>query len=194
MTAIEQLDKQIESLTRRADRMDGIVTAPLGHEPYFHLGMVGGSGKPVRALDRRRERSIDRVIDAAKESIKLRQQIAGLKYQRHKLTPEGQAETAEAERKRQAEQVARDQFNAARAEALRGYRPGETVEHLIFGKVEVVRVNRVSLTIRSRIGTMEHTETAKFSDLLPNKNRLAAAYLSQVERVNPETKAQTDSD
>lgn len=45
---------------------------------YFHLGTVGGSGKPVKALNRQRDIDLDRRIDDAKEIVRLQGVIADL--------------------------------------------------------------------------------------------------------------------
>lgn len=45
-----------------------------GVENLFHLGRVGGSGKPVKRLNQRREKILDRTIERSKELVPLYQQ------------------------------------------------------------------------------------------------------------------------
>jgi hypothetical protein len=42
---------------------------------HFHLGMVGGSGRAVRALNKKKERELDTTIDRAKEIRRLHEDI-----------------------------------------------------------------------------------------------------------------------
>lgn len=45
----------------------------------FHLGLVGGSGKAVKRLNKRREREMDRILDAVGRREKLGMNLGGVK-------------------------------------------------------------------------------------------------------------------
>jgi hypothetical protein len=63
----------------------------------FHLGTVGGSGKPVARLDRVRGSSLERTIDRAVEMASLERRIAALRCQpiaRRAARPRAQAPAA----------------------------------------------------------------------------------------------------
>lgn len=69
---------QIHSLSEQADVFREKLRARQGDDAHmegvrkhFHLGMVGGSGRNNHKLNQRRERSLDKSIEGAKENVRL---------------------------------------------------------------------------------------------------------------------------
>ena len=120
----------------------------------FHLGRVGGSGKAVRALDRKRARDLDRTIDLAGELVPLYRERDRLqrKIEDH--------ESGKVEAKRNAKE--------ARAERVRNAKVGDRVLDSAFGMVKVARVNRKSLTIETASGYREARPFSLIVDISPS--------------------------
>jgi hypothetical protein len=72
----DQLILQVETLNRK---LHGGATAEVAK--YFHLGMVGGSGKPVQKLNRVRSQEIDRRIDGAVLAVNLQKELNYVEFQ-----------------------------------------------------------------------------------------------------------------
>jgi len=71
---LKETENKIESLERQ---QNGGYTAQVAKS--FHLGMVGGSGRNVRALNKRRGQELDRTIDRAVILCELYKKRDGLK-------------------------------------------------------------------------------------------------------------------
>lgn len=108
---------------------------------HFHLGMVGGSGRNTRKLNKRRERALDRSLDAARTVTELHNRQQALERQLASLE-EGRADAREAAR-------------LAVLELVKALKPGDPVMDSAYGECTVVRVNQKTLTIRSAAGTQE---------------------------------------
>lgn len=71
---LKDIENKIEGLERQ---QNGGYTSEVAK--YFHLGMVGGSGKNVRGLNKRRGQELDRTIDRAVILCDLYKKRDGLK-------------------------------------------------------------------------------------------------------------------
>jgi hypothetical protein len=79
MSASKQyLQKRLDSAKTKYERLIKKTYPSDRVSEHFHLGTVGGSGKPVKKLNRQRERDLDRTIDDAKEVVRLSGVIADL--------------------------------------------------------------------------------------------------------------------
>jgi hypothetical protein len=101
----------------------------------FHLGRVGGSGKQVRALNRRRSRALDATIDRAVA-------IVPLYKQRDRL----QAAISRIESRPADWEERRHRAHLARVRAFTLIRPGDQVDVGGNDPVTVVRKSRLSVS------------------------------------------------
>lgn len=86
MSASKQyLQKRLDSAKTKYDRLINKTYQSDRTSEHFHLGTVGGSGKPVKKLNRQRERDLDRTIDNAKEIVRLRGVIVELERRIKKI-------------------------------------------------------------------------------------------------------------
>ena len=139
-TTLHDLRAQLLSVQDRIDRLearrpDDDITQ------HFHLGTVGGSGRPVKALNKRRERDRERMMDIAREVVPLYRERDRLKLLIHAH------ESGRVERRAK-----------ALADAMARVRDAKVGDHVIdsaFGAVTVVRVNQKTLTIETESGYRE---------------------------------------
>lgn len=78
MNALKSLERQLESAKRQLAKLESKRYPGDELVEHFHMGLVGGSGRPARALNKKKEKALDRIIDDAKASIKLHERIAEL--------------------------------------------------------------------------------------------------------------------
>lgn len=126
-----------------------------GLADYFHLGTVGGSGKAVKKLDKKRARDLDRVLDLAKELTPLYRKRDRLKRQ---IQDHESGKVA-----------ARQRAKEAAAERVRSAKVGDIVEDCAYGYVKVVRVNKKSLTIETDSGYREARAFSLILDVVETK-------------------------
>lgn len=77
---ITKLQNKLDRAKTKYTRLINKVYPTDAISEYFHLGTVGGSGKPVQKLNRQRERVLDQRIDDAKEIVRLGRYIAELEW------------------------------------------------------------------------------------------------------------------
>lgn len=103
----EKLAKRRDALIQAIERENQIIhggeTARVAQ--VFHLGLVGGSGKAVRKLNKRRARGVDRVIDAAVRWKELRNKLAGIKARIARIDDDTEYKAALARQMRQQKQA-----------------------------------------------------------------------------------------
>lgn len=73
---LPRLREKAERLGAKVERLERAISAPDPITDHFHLGRVGGSGRNVKALNKRRERDLERTISQAVEARKLRERRA----------------------------------------------------------------------------------------------------------------------
>lgn len=81
----KHLQKRLDSAKAKYDRLINKSYPSDRVSEHFHLGTVGGSGKPVKKLNRQRERDLERTIDNAKEIVRLRGVIIELERRIRKI-------------------------------------------------------------------------------------------------------------
>jgi len=77
-TTIDRLRRKLDSATNKLNRLEQKRYPGDEMVEHFHMGLVGGSGKPSRELNKRKAAALDHIIDDAKEKIRLRAMIGGL--------------------------------------------------------------------------------------------------------------------
>lgn len=142
MKDLPTLQRELATVEARLARLNAQQHQPDEISKHFHLGLVGGSGKGVHALNKRREQALDRTIDRAVEIVRLTRQRDDLRDQikAQQNRPVHEAIEAEATRRIEA--------------AVRAAGVGCTVQSP-FGPVRVVRINRKSATIETSSGYRE---------------------------------------
>lgn len=142
MSDIAHLQRELADVERRLARLIEQQERPDEITRYFHLGRVGGSGRNVRALNKRREQALDRDIDTAVTVVKLTELRDSLRARIEAYETRPMREAAEAEASRRIEA------------AVREAGVGCTVQSP-YGPVRVVRINAKSATIQTASGYRE---------------------------------------
>lgn len=144
MTArdIPQLQHELQAVENKLSRLLNQQHQPDPVSEHFHLGRVGGSGRNVKALNKRREQALDRTIDRATEIVQLTQRRDDLR------------DRIRAEQNRPAREAAETEATNRIEAAVRAAGVGCTVESP-YGPVRVVRINRKSATIETASGYRE---------------------------------------
>ena len=139
MTTSEKLQSakaELESVLARIARLEAIRHPSDEIVKYFHLGMVGGSGKNTAKLNRRKEAAMDRSMQAAKE-------LVALYDQRDKLARLVQdIESGEYERRI----ALKEKFITAKIRYWKNLKAGDSVDIGGNYPVTVVRKNAKSFT------------------------------------------------
>lgn len=139
---ITRIKRELKAVENQLSRLLGQQHQPDPLSEHFYLGMVGGSGKPVRALNKRREQALDRTIDRATEIVRLTRRRDDLRARIKGIENRPVHEAIEAEATRRIEA------------AVREAGVGCTVQSP-FGPVRVVRINARSATIETASGYRE---------------------------------------
>jgi len=127
----EAFEKSLE-LNAQSDRLMGRDSHLDGVKSYFHLGMVGGSGRNIRSLNRRREKALDRTVSNAGKAVELNKQASAWAKKGHELL-EGKG--TKEDRKRKAVKAEQRRINAGIF--INALKKGDEV-----GGVTVKRVNK----------------------------------------------------
>lgn len=144
---LEKVEAKISKLTLSDSHLDSV-------QQHFHLGRVGGSGRNVAKLNARRERFLDKTIDQAREYTSLAAQRSQLL---HKI------DHIESGRKEHLERAKNELL-----EALKHVEPGDALLDAVYGRVEVVRRNRKTITIKLAGGYQEPRAMSFFLAVLKN--------------------------
>ena len=163
MDALSQLRQELAAVEEKIARLEGRRT---GDERYleevsrsFPLGRVGGSGKPVRSLNRRRARALDATIDRAVA-------IVPLYKQRERL----QTAIARVEARPADWQERRHRAELALVLHFTRIQPGDQVDIGGNDPITVVRKSRLSITsengVRWSIGEVTSLHMARCRELL----------------------------
>jgi len=72
------LRTRAEALAARLARVEAVQHRPDPIAAHFHLGRVGGSGRNVAGLNRKRSADLDRTIDRALEIGRMKERLASL--------------------------------------------------------------------------------------------------------------------
>lgn len=114
----DQLQHRIDRLLPRRD--DGLTQ-------HFHLGMVGGSGRNVRRLNKRREQQLDALVTRSAKAAPLIQEKQRIEHEIASITSGQAAQQREADRQAQERQAQRERERKAREQALPRIRPPKEV-------------------------------------------------------------------
>lgn len=143
MTTPEKLQSakaELESVLARIARMEAIRHPSDEIVKYFHLGMVGGSGRNTAKLNSRKEAAMDRSMQAAKE-------LVALYDQRDKLARLVQdIESGEYERRIAITADRKEKFITAKVAYWRNLKVGDAVDIGGNCPVTIVRKNSKSFT------------------------------------------------
>jgi len=115
-TLQHELNKVLDKIAVIERKQNGGYTAEVAKA--FPLGMVGGSGRNTRTLNKRRANELDKTIDLAVAVTELRKQAGTLERQINDIT-------SGAVEKRQEQKQSRDQLLA---EYWRNLKPGDLLE------------------------------------------------------------------
>jgi len=140
---LEALKSKLEIIQKKLDKLNNSDSYLDQVKNAFHLGMVGGSGnrKNLNKLNQRRERSIDKSIEHAKQYIKLSNEKELIMKQIEFI------ESGRKERQETIKQIMREQVLAAQVDDI--------VIDSSYGECRIVRVNMKSLTIETASGYKE---------------------------------------
>jgi hypothetical protein len=81
MEKIDLLRNKLSATNSKIQKLNVVTSGIDDVSKSFHLGMVGGSGKNVQRLNRKREQALDKTIDRAVELSKLYEQQRTLENQ-----------------------------------------------------------------------------------------------------------------
>ena len=128
---LASLQSQQDHLQRRIDRL--LSRCDDGLTQHFHLGMVGGSGRPVQRLNRRREKALDSLITRSAKAAPLIEEKQRIEREITFITS-GQA-AMQRERQRLEEEIRAnlEQERKARERALPRIRPPKEVAQRLKG-------------------------------------------------------------
>lgn len=132
---IELLHKQLAEVQSKIKKLANVRDVTDMVAASFHLGMVGGSGKNTRKLNRKKEASLDKTIERAKALTSLYDRERALEYQ-IKDIQEGGPERREANKKNKWE---------ARAAYWKSLKVGDTVALFTGNEIKITKKNRKSL-------------------------------------------------
>ena len=157
-------DQEKLSLVRqRIAKLQGVISAPDPVSKAFPLGRVGGSGPNVASLNRKREATLEKVIDAAVtiKKLHIEEQRLVLRLQEH--DPEYQARQAAKADTRESTRIKKEAF-------IRTLAPGDPIESQ-YGVGTIVRHNRKGATVQYSL----FKESIPYIDLWPTKDQMGAA-------------------
>ena len=132
---MELLQQQLSVVQNRIKRLEGVQDITNRLATSFHLGMVGGSGRNTRKLNKKKEAALDKTIDRAKLLTQLYEQERSMQYQIKDLQENG-PEKRDTYRKRMAQ---------LRADYWKNLKAGDTITLYTGNQIKITKKNLKSL-------------------------------------------------
>jgi hypothetical protein len=144
MYNIEKLKKELETILKRIDKLQGHNSYSDQVAKSFYLGMVGGSGRNVRKLNDRKARELDRTIKNA--SI-----LCELYKRRDLLKPLIESiESGEYERKKQEREALEQKIIAAKVSYWNEIKVGDLID--VGGNSPITVIKKANKSFTSQGG------------------------------------------
>jgi hypothetical protein len=145
---LEQIKAKIAKLEAQQSKRDDVSNT-------FYLGMVGGSGKPVKRLNEKKLVELDHVIDRANELVEL------YKRRDHLIAQE------QAPQQRAKYEAYEEVKKQVITEQLRDAKPGDDIVLFTGSRVTIKRVNPKSITslLGTRYGISEIMRVVKKGEI-----------------------------
>lgn len=135
------LEEKLKSVNAKIQKLEGIKYYTDQVAASFPMGMVGGSGRHVHSLNKRRERDLDKTIDNAVVLVRLYKVRDSLQREINDIKNNGPERRAEQARKK----------NEVLAKYWIGLKPGDSVALWTGNRVTIKKKNKSSIIDDSNI-------------------------------------------